>query len=219
MDAKAFFANIAPTIFFAFVGTFLSTFVVGGWVYYFGQLGWGYPMALLPCLVFGSLISATDPVTVLAVFQALGVKVDLFSMVFGESVLNDAVAIVLSETLLTFQTPMPGVSFSSRVVAAVVQFCSIFGWSLVIGALYGAASAYVLKVADLRHHADSKFIGVALVVKEGEEEEEGCCCCGGGGGGGTEERAADAGADLHSDYCGRCRRALAVGRGFCRQER
>ena len=85
-------------------------------------------------------------------------------MVFGESVLNDAVAIVLSETLLTFQTPMPGVSFSSRVVAAVVQFCSIFGWSLVIGAIYGAASAFVLKVADLRHHAESKFIGVALVA-------------------------------------------------------
>ena len=123
-----------------------------------------YPLALLAALVFGSLISATDPVTVLAVFQALGVKVDLFSMVFGESVLNDAVAIVLSETLLTFQTPMPGVSFSSRVVAAVVQFCSIFGWSLVIGAIYGAASAFVLKVADLRHHAESKFIGVALVA-------------------------------------------------------
>ena len=34
MDAKAFFANIAPTIFFAFVGTFLSTFVVGGMVYF-----------------------------------------------------------------------------------------------------------------------------------------------------------------------------------------
>ena len=46
-------------------------------------------------LSLGSLISATDPVTVLAVFQALGVKIDLFSMVFGESVLNDAVAIVL----------------------------------------------------------------------------------------------------------------------------
>ena len=77
MDAKAFFANIAPTIFFAFVGTFLSTFVVGGWVYYFGQLGWGYPMALLPCLVFGSLISATDPVTVLAVFKAIDLALTL----------------------------------------------------------------------------------------------------------------------------------------------
>ena len=42
---------------------------------------------------------------VIAVFNKIGVKVDLFSMVFGESVLNDAVAIVLSTTLLTFNTP------------------------------------------------------------------------------------------------------------------
>ena len=39
---------------------------------------------------------------VLSVFQAIGVKPDLFSMVFGESVLNDAVAIVLSRTLVSF---------------------------------------------------------------------------------------------------------------------
>ena len=56
-------------------------------------------LSITHALVFGALVSATDPVTVLAVFQALGVKVDLFSMVFGESVLNDAVAIVLSRTL------------------------------------------------------------------------------------------------------------------------
>ena len=46
-------------------------------------------------LLFGSLISATDPVTVLAIFHDLHVDVDLYSLVFGESVMNDAVAIVL----------------------------------------------------------------------------------------------------------------------------
>ena len=50
---------------------------------------------IIPSLLFGSLISATDPVTVLAVFHDLRVDVDLYSLVFGESVLNDAVAIVL----------------------------------------------------------------------------------------------------------------------------
>ena len=61
---------------------------------------------MLAALTFGSLISATDPVTVLAVFQALGVKVDLFSMVFGESVLNDAVTIVLSPRSLASTSPV-----------------------------------------------------------------------------------------------------------------
>ncbi len=53
-------------------------------------------VAFTECLYFGAVISATDPVTVLAIFHDLNVDVDLYALVFGESVLNDAVAIVLS---------------------------------------------------------------------------------------------------------------------------
>ena len=56
----------------------------------------------LEALIFGSLISATDPVTVLAIFGTQGADRDLYSLVFGESVLNDAVAIVLYQTLDSF---------------------------------------------------------------------------------------------------------------------
>ena len=69
MDVKAFIANLGPTMFFAFIGTFASTFIVGGIVYYAGQYGLCYPLGMLASLTFGSLISATDPVTVLAVFS------------------------------------------------------------------------------------------------------------------------------------------------------
>ncbi len=98
---------------------------------------------MLPSFVFGALISATDPVTVLAVFQALGVKIDLFSMVFGESVLNDAVALVLYRTLLGFKnTPFNGESL----LAACVMFTKIFVLSTIIGCVLGAFCAIVLKV-------------------------------------------------------------------------
>lgn len=50
----------------------------------------------LDLLFFGALISPTDPVTILAIFNDLRVDVNLYSMVFGDSVLNDAVALVLS---------------------------------------------------------------------------------------------------------------------------
>ena len=70
MNVPIFLMNLCPTMFFAFVGTFASTFAVGGIVYTAGQYGLCYPLSLLASLVFGSLISATDPVTVLAVFQA-----------------------------------------------------------------------------------------------------------------------------------------------------
>ncbi len=54
-----------------------------------------FGMTILDCFIYGALISATDPVTVLAVFKALGVDSNVYANVFGESVLNDAVAIVL----------------------------------------------------------------------------------------------------------------------------
>lgn len=50
----------------------------------------------LDTLYFGALISPTDPLTILAIFHDLNVDVNLYALVFGESVLNDAVAIVLS---------------------------------------------------------------------------------------------------------------------------
>ena len=46
---------------------------------------------------FGSLISATDPVNVLAIFAELDTNEDLYSLIFGESMLNDAVAIMVFE--------------------------------------------------------------------------------------------------------------------------
>ena len=55
----------------------------------------GFSFSFIDCLVFGAIVSATDPVTVLAVFKELKVDVNLDALLFGESVLNDAVAIVL----------------------------------------------------------------------------------------------------------------------------
>lgn len=90
----------------AFVGTAISTFVVGGVVWGAVQvmpsiMSSGF--TLLDSLHFGALISATDPVTVLAIFNDLSVDVNLYALVFGESVLNDAVAIVLSRTLEDYE--------------------------------------------------------------------------------------------------------------------
>jgi NhaP-type Na+/H+ or K+/H+ antiporter len=59
--------------------------------------------SFLDALHFGAMISATDPVTVLAIFTDLNVDVNLYAIVFGESVLNDAVAIVLSRTLEDYE--------------------------------------------------------------------------------------------------------------------
>ena len=54
-------------------------------------------LSLVDCLIFGSTLSATDPVTILAIFNTYKVDPQLYSVIFGESILNDAVSIVMFE--------------------------------------------------------------------------------------------------------------------------
>ena len=95
-----------------------------------------------PRAVFGALVSATDPVTVLAIFQELGVNTELYSLVFGESVLNDAVAIVLYRTLVNFNNK--GVTFVSLMESAGF-FLVIFVGSLAVGVLFALSATLFFK--------------------------------------------------------------------------
>nr|XP_023411117.1 sodium/hydrogen exchanger 9 [Loxodonta africana] len=102
LKKKHFFQNLGSILTYAFLGTAISCIVIGLIMYGFvkvmihaGQLKNG-DFHFTDCLFFGSLLSATDPVTVLAIFHELHVDPDLYTLLFGESVLNDAVAIVLT---------------------------------------------------------------------------------------------------------------------------
>ncbi|EOA34683.1 hypothetical protein CARUB_v10022249mg [Capsella rubella] len=78
------------------LGTFVASMVTGLLVYLGGVMFLMYRLPFVECLMFGSLISATDPVTVLSIFQELGSDVNLYALVFGESVLNDAILLNIS---------------------------------------------------------------------------------------------------------------------------
>jgi solute carrier family 9 (sodium/hydrogen exchanger), member 6/7 len=62
-------------------------------------------LSLLECLTFGTTLSATDPVTILAIFKQHKVDPKLYTVIFGESLLNDAVSIVMYEyVVLSFHS-------------------------------------------------------------------------------------------------------------------
>lgn len=96
---KYFFRNLGAILTFAIIGTTLSAFLIGALMYGFVKLmtdSLKNSFTFLDTLYFGALISPTDPLTILAIFHDMHVDVNLYALVFGESVLNDAVALVLS---------------------------------------------------------------------------------------------------------------------------
>ncbi len=89
LNTRAFLRNLAPILVLAIPALLVSAVLVGIALY----LVLGTPLAA--ALLVGALISATDPVAVVAVFRELGVPRRLLTIVEGEALLNDGVAIVL----------------------------------------------------------------------------------------------------------------------------
>eukprot|EP00941_MAST-03F_sp_MAST-3F-sp1_P002806 g2806.t1 len=146
MKGSFFFFNMAKILIFAICGTFVSAWTIGFTVWLCGAIGLSLDISFAESLTFGALISATDPVTTLAIFQQLNVDPHLFYIVFGESVLNDAVSIVLFHTFAKFI----GYSHSSEtVIIAILDFILIFTGSTVVGVLCGCCAAFVYKFADI----------------------------------------------------------------------
>lgn len=86
-------------------------------------------------------------------------------MVFGESVLNDAVAIVLTRTLLSFNDEEADGGTGARIVRAIAVFALDFASSLVLGAAFGAASAVTLRRLDIRSSTCGDDAGLYVVLR------------------------------------------------------
>ena len=98
MPTRAFFDNLGTILLFAVIGTLFNCLLIGFSLWGFTDLGIIHidlhDMPLMHFLLFSTLISAVDPVAVLAVFEEVHVNELLHIVVFGESLLNDAVTVV-----------------------------------------------------------------------------------------------------------------------------
>ena len=107
MYDRQFLDNLGGVLLFAVVGTLFNAFLIGYGLYltqYLGFMGDFPPdtnMTTIDFLKFASLIAATDPVAVLAIFQEIGVNINLYFMVFGESLLNDGISVVVYNSMVS----------------------------------------------------------------------------------------------------------------------
>jgi CPA1 family monovalent cation:H+ antiporter len=119
--------NLVPVLVLAIPGVILTTFIVGGMV------SFGVGIALPLALIFGALIAATDPISVVALFRVLGVPKRLSVLMEGESLLNDGTAIVVFNIMVVvalagnFQAPTALAEFI-RVAAGGVLVGLALGW-------------------------------------------------------------------------------------------
>ena len=127
-------ADLAHVLLLALGGTMAGTFFIAWVVWWLVGVPW------LAAVAFGALISATDPVAVVALFKTLGVSKRLSVLVEGESLFNDAVAIVAFN--LAIAAAMPGETF--RFADAVGEFAIVGLGGLAVGIVLGLVVSQVI---------------------------------------------------------------------------
>ena len=143
-----FFQNIGSIVVFAIFGTAISALVIGSGVYLLGIADVAYRLNFIESFAFGSLISAVDPVATIAIFHALDIDPVLNMLVFGESILNDAISIVLTTTVMPTKTTgeeLLNIGTGEAILMALNRFCMMFFASAGIGVVFALMNALLLK--------------------------------------------------------------------------
>jgi len=149
LDLHLLRQNLYPIFLLALPGMILSAVIVGGIVGALTPLSWATAM------LFGALISATDPIAVVALFKDLKAPGRLSVLVNGESLFNDATAIVLFTVLLSAITS--DVHGPMIAVRGAVSFIVVSLGGLGVGALVAALYAALVRFAE-----DDPLVEIAL---------------------------------------------------------
>lgn len=133
-----------PIVIFSTVSVVISTFVVGGLLFYIAPM-LHLNIPFLYCLLFGALISPTDPIAVMGVLKEAKVKKSLETKVAGESLFNDGVAVVVFAVILQLtQSSDIDISFSNISWLLVKEAAGGF----IVGALLGLGASNAMRKID-----------------------------------------------------------------------
>jgi NhaP-type Na+/H+ or K+/H+ antiporter len=142
IDKKSFNRHIIPIIIYSVTGTIVATVLTAGIVHYGTTLiPWCLGIPFVEALTFGALISSIDPIAVLSVLSNMGMTDNdtIYVLIFGESLLNDGVAIVLFHTLVHFLDENLIID-QAAINAAAIHFAVVAIGSLLVGVAAGIVS-------------------------------------------------------------------------------
>jgi monovalent cation:H+ antiporter, CPA1 family len=126
-------SQLKPITLFAVLGVALSTIIIGASLFWVSQL-LGLDISLLHCLIFGALISPTDPIAVLGILTKANVSKKVESTIVGESLFNDGVGVVIFVALLeTLKLGSPEIDFSHFGVLFLQEAVGGLVFGLVLG--------------------------------------------------------------------------------------
>lgn len=160
-----FFRNIGTILTFAFAGTFISAIVLGLILYVYTHLPFeSIKLTFVEAISVGATLSATDPVTILAIFNTYKVDPKLYTIIFGESILNDAIAIVLFEAAQNVNSNNKGNLGPLSLLEGTGYFLGVFFTSLFIGLVVGILTALGLKHTYVRRYPKIESCLVILIA-------------------------------------------------------
>lgn len=129
--------NLVPILLLANAGVLLATLITGFAIH------WAFGLSLMIALLFGSMISATDPISVLSIFEEMGVGKRLSTIVEGESLFNDGTAVVL------FGILAEGIATGHlNVATGVEQFVVVVLGAAALGAFLGYICSEIIRRID-----------------------------------------------------------------------
>ncbi|KAL4642184.1 sodium/hydrogen exchanger 5 [Arapaima gigas] len=148
MPSRLFFDNLGAILMYAVVGTLWNAFCTGFCLYGMklaGVIDEKVEGGMMEFLLFGALISAVDPVAVLAVFEEVHVNETLFIIVFGESLLNDAVTVVLYKVYISFVEVGPGNVQTADYFKGVASFLVVSIGGTCVGLIFAVILAFITR--------------------------------------------------------------------------
>ncbi|MBC7862994.1 MAG: sodium:proton antiporter [Bacteroidia bacterium] len=148
----------AAVISFSSLGVALSVFLFGSAIYYVFIL-FGYNVDLIYCLLFGALISPTDPIAILGILRGSKLPKEIEVVVSGESLFNDGMGVVFFVTI--YKVIEKGISNLSAVDVALLFGQEVFG-GLLLGLALGFIAFQIIKRID--HYQTEVMISLALVM-------------------------------------------------------